>query len=82
MDEESINNWECMLKMWHWTYQWWLQYQPPELGAFFWSGKPAVMSDENGLYAGYYVERGLPDDVASVEQRARDQVVGERCVDL
>ena len=51
--------------------QQWIQFQNFP-GSFFWSGKPAVLSSPTALYAGYYVERGLPPGKGCPNKRVMD----------
>jgi len=56
-----IPGWQPRVRLWHGTWQQWIQFEPEGFrGPFFWSGKAAVLSSSAALYAGYYVERGLP----------------------
>jgi hypothetical protein len=73
----DLVGWECMWKIWRGTGQRWLQYQPPNTGPFFWSGKPAIISTREALYAGYYVERGLSSDVAAQNHRPKQEVIND-----
>jgi len=61
-----IPGWKPEFRIWRGTFQKWIQFQPQK-GAFFWSGKPAVLSSPTALYAGYYVERGYPPDRPKTE---------------
>ena len=39
----------------------WIQFETGLIpGPLFWIGKPAIRASTDALYAGYYVERGLP----------------------
>jgi hypothetical protein len=50
----------------------WIQFEPkPAPGAFFWSGKPALVSSDAALFVGYYVERGLPTSHAVLAEQIR-----------
>ena len=43
----------------------WVQYQPPGLkGPEHWLAKPAILPSESKLFAGCFVERGLPKELA------------------
>lgn len=47
-------------RVWRATWQQWVQCEPPGWsGPLYWMGKPAVLSWQGNLYAGYYLERGL-----------------------
>jgi len=70
----DLKGWTCNWKMWRGTYQRWLQYQPIT-GQFFWHSKPAIASTREALYAGYYVERGLPDNVAALHRIPEMEVI-------
>jgi len=70
----DLKGWTCNWKMWHGTYQRWLQYQPLT-GQFFWSSKPAVWSTRDALYAGYYVERGFSPAVAMLHHKPDEEVI-------
>ncbi|MDE2180772.1 MAG: hypothetical protein KGJ40_07995 [candidate division NC10 bacterium] len=48
-------------RVWRANWKQWIQFEEPGLpGPIFWLGKPGIISNEEILYAGYYVERGLP----------------------
>ena len=48
------------VRVWRATWNQWIQFEKPGFnGPAFWLGKPAVLSSEDMLYVGYYVERGL-----------------------
>lgn len=47
-------------RVWRATWKQWIQFEEPGLsGPVFWLGKPGIVSNEEALYVGYYVERGL-----------------------
>jgi len=48
-------------RIWRASWKQWIQFEEPGLtGPVFWLGKPGIISNEEALYAGFYVERGLP----------------------
>jgi hypothetical protein len=55
-------------RVWRATWKQWIQFEPDWLkGPAFMFGKPGIMSQGEALYAGYYVERGLPPDCGRPE---------------
>ena len=72
-----IADWEAKTRIWRGTGQRWIQFEPrTNIGPFFWSGKPAVLSSPTALYAGYYVERGYRSD--RPKETEASQVMDER----
>lgn len=48
-------------RVWRASWHQWVQYEDPTIpGPSFWRGKPAIRANADSLFAGYYVERGLP----------------------
>ncbi len=48
-------------RVWRATWKQWIQFEEPGFpGPVFWLGKPGIISNEEALHVGYYVERGLP----------------------
>jgi hypothetical protein len=48
-------------RVWRATWKQWIQFEEKGLmGSVFWQGKPGIISHEDYLFVGYYVERGLP----------------------
>jgi hypothetical protein len=57
-----IGGWHPKVRVWRGTWQQWIQFELDGFSVpFFWSGKPAILSSPSHLFAGYYVERGLPE---------------------
>mgnify|MGYP000868955437 CR=1 FL=1 len=47
-------------RIWRGDWKQWIQYENPEFrGSLFWIGKPAIRSNKDFLFAGYYIEKGL-----------------------
>lgn len=47
-------------RLWRGDWKQWIQYENPELpGSFFGIGKPAIRSNKDYLFSGYYIEKGL-----------------------
>lgn len=47
-------------RIWRGDWRQWIQYENPEVqGSLFWIGKPAIRSNKDYLFAGYYVEKGF-----------------------
>ena len=50
-------------RIWRGNWRQWIQFEPSvSVGPVFWMGKASIRSSNTALYAGYYVERGLPPD--------------------
>lgn len=51
-------------RVWRATWKQWIQFEEKgSVGPVFWQGKPGVISHEDYLFVGYYVERGLPPEL-------------------
>jgi hypothetical protein len=73
-----VPGWECKSRIWQATHQQWVQFEPENrVGPFFSSGKLAILSTEEALYAGYYVESGLLFEEATQDEKDRGQVMDE-----
>lgn len=60
-------------RVWRARWQQWVQCEPPGWsGPLFWMGKPAVLSWQGNLYAGYYLERGVELGSGPLEQVMTD----------
>jgi len=47
-------------RIWRGDWRQWIQYETPGFpGSLFWIGKPAIRSNKEFLFAGYYIEKGF-----------------------
>ena len=50
-------------RVWRATWKQWIQFEEKGLsGPVFWQGKPGIISHDDYLFVGCYIERGLPPD--------------------
>ena len=72
--------WKCKVRHWTTPLKQWVQFEREEWpsGPCFWRCKPAVLSSRSSpssLYAGIYIERGLPLRAATPAEVERGQVM-------
>lgn len=57
---------QCHARLWRGESPWkqWIQFEPSGFpgGPAYWLGKPAILSCGQRLFAGYYIERGYPEN--------------------
>ncbi|MGA3328797.1 MAG: hypothetical protein ABSF45_30475 [Terriglobia bacterium] len=74
--------WKCKVRHWTTPLVQWVQFEREEWpsGPCFWRCKPAVLaspSSPSALYAGFYIERGLPPGAATPAEVERGQVMAD-----
>lgn len=53
-------------RIWRGNWRQWIQFEPSvSVGPLFWMGKTSIRSSNTSLYAGYYIERGVPQTEAN-----------------